>query len=475
MQSRRDQLQAYKFLTRRALAALVVGEPDVPEAPMRRLSLTTITGVMAAVLVVAGFAVFGLIRPGTNVKLSSGTIYIERETGAQFVLLGDGKLHPALNYTSAALAAAGDQGQVTVKTVAASTLAHKQHGAPIGIDGIPQSLPRSKSRLVQAPWTVCSQISQQAVDNDIAKVTVTIGGQAGATALSPDDAVVVSSPGSHLSYLLWHGQRLQIGSSEQNSSDISTALDLGGGQPLIVGNGLLNALPQGTSLVTPTIPGAGQPGLTIGNAQTLVGQLINITDNNSSFVVLNDGVAPVTPLVAKLLATLPLDAGKPLNPVSVRRNVVLGLNKPSSSASGVLKQFAALPNDTPHIADRPSQAGGICVVYRGDTSLTLAVPPGTAPPNISAVTGSAASQQGLADQVDIPAEKAAVVGSDDDSATRFVVAAPGEKFAASTKALAALGYGSVTALKLPAQWLRILPSGPALDTGAIARQVAGGS
>ncbi len=59
-----------------------------------------------------------------------------------------------------------------------------------------------------------------------------------------------------------------------------------------------------------------------------------------------------------------------------------------------------------------------------------------------------------------------MVGSDDNSATRFVVAAPGKKFAASTKALAALGYGSVTALKLPAQWLRILPSGPALDTGA---------
>ncbi len=206
---------------------------------------------------------------------------------------------------------------MTVKTVAASTLAHKQHGAPIGIDGIPQSLPRSKSRLVQAPWTVCSQISQQTVDNDIAKVTVTIGGQAGATALGPDDAVVVSSPGSHLSYLLWHGQRLQIGSSEQNSSDISTALDLGGAQPLTVGNGLLNALPQGTSLVTPTIPGAGQPGLTIGDTRTLVGQLIDIIDNHSSVVVLNDGVAPVTPLVAKLLATLPLDAGKPVNPVSV--------------------------------------------------------------------------------------------------------------------------------------------------------------
>ena len=223
MQSRRDQLQAYKFLTRRALAALVVGEPDVPEAPMRRLSLTTIAGVMVAVLVVAGFAVFGLIRPGTNTKLSNGTVYIERETGAQFVLLGDGMLHPALNYTSAVLAIAGNRGEVAVKTVAASTLAHKPHGATIGIDGLPQSLPRSTSRLVGAPWTVCSQIKQRAIDDDFAKVTVTAGGQGGATALGPDDGVVVSAPGSHLSYLLWQGQRLQIGSSDQDSARIATA------------------------------------------------------------------------------------------------------------------------------------------------------------------------------------------------------------------------------------------------------------
>ena len=466
VQSRRDQLQAYKFLTRRALAALVAGEPDLPEAPMRRLSLTTITGIMVAVLVVAGFAVFGLVRPGTNTKLSSGTIYIERETGAQFVIMGDGKLHPALNYTSAVLAIADSQGQVPVKTVAASTLARKPHGATIGIDGVPQSLPRSKSRLVGSPWTVCSQVVQKAVDTNVAEVTVTVGGQAGSTPLTSDAGVVVSAPGSHQNYLLWHGQRLQLGSSAADSASITTALNLRITQPVIVGNGLLNALPQGTSLATPSIPNAGQPGLSVGGSPSVVGRLIENTDNHSFEVVLDDGVAPVTPVQADLLETLPLVAGRPLSPIPARQATVLGL-KASTSATEVLKQFDGLPVQAPQIPDTPTQAGGVCVVYRENAALALAVPSGTASANGAGVGASPTSDQGIADRVDIPAEKAALVVGDNDSATRFIIAAPGKKFAVSAAALGGLGYAPVTPLKLPAQWLLLLPSGPALDQSAV--------
>ena len=473
MQSRRDQLQAYKFLTRRALAALVVGEPDVPEAPMRRLSLTTITGIMVAVLVVAGFAVFGLIRPGTNTKLSNGTVYIERETGAQFVLLGDGLLHPALNYTSAVLAIAGNQGKVEVKTVAASTLARKPHGATIGIDGLPQSLPRSASRLAGAPWTVCSQIKQRAIDDDFAKVTVTVGDLGGATALGPDDGVVVSAPDSHLSYLLWQGQRLQIGSSDQDSARIATALNLKITQPVIVGNGLLNALPQGPSLRTPSVPDAGEPGLKVADTNTVVGQLVEITDDQSHVVVLKDSVARVTPVEADLLETVALTGGNPISPIKASKAAVLNLPQ-RELPDDLAHQFDKLPTQAPQVGDAATRAGGVCVVYGANSSLTLAVPSGTAPAGGATINGSPQSQQGIADEVDVPAEKAAVVVADNNSATRFIVAAPGKKFAVSAADLGGLGYGSAAPLKLPAQWLLLLPSGPALDRSA-AQRTAGGS
>jgi hypothetical protein len=62
VQNRRDLLQAYRFQARRAIAALVTGQPNVAEPPMRRLTLTTISGVVIAVLVAVGFALFGILR-----------------------------------------------------------------------------------------------------------------------------------------------------------------------------------------------------------------------------------------------------------------------------------------------------------------------------------------------------------------------------------------------------------------------------
>src|SRR5438874_8458277 len=104
MQSRRDQLHAYRFLTRRAVSAVVTGDPDVAESPMRRLSLTTISGVMIAIVVAAGAYVVGLLKPGsTNGWKNPGTIIVERETGARYILDSHGKLVPTLNYPSAVL------------------------------------------------------------------------------------------------------------------------------------------------------------------------------------------------------------------------------------------------------------------------------------------------------------------------------------------------------------------------------------
>lgn len=470
MQSRRDQLQAYRFLTRRALAALVTGEPDMPEPPMRRLTLTTITGIMVAILVAAGFAAYGLIKPGSPSKLSTGTIYIERETGARFVLLGD-QLHPTLNYTSAVLAAiTGDQqGKVDVKTVSASTLAHKPHGPTIGIPGVPDSLPRNTNRLVRSPMSVCSQQVVQQTDNNLAKVTVSVGDSAAATALPSDAAAIVATPHDSHPYLLWHGQRLRI-----TSPTIATALNLQSSQPLVVGTAFLNALPQGPALTTPSIPSAGRPGLSVGNTSTLVGQLVQISDDNSFLLVLSDGVVAVTPVEAALLQTLPL-AGQRRSPVKVSRAIALGLRASSSGADVLRQQFANLPSSgLPQVPDAPAQAGGLCVLFRENAPAVLATPPGNAPSNGTRIDDSAQSKQGLADEVRVPAEKAELAMPDNNSATRFVIAAPGRKFAASNLALNGLGYSSETPVKLPAEVLLLIPSGPALDAQA-ARVPATGS
>ncbi len=63
MPTRRDQLHAYRFEQRRAVAALVTGEPNAREAPLRRLTLATLSGIVIAAVVAAGFAVLGLLNP----------------------------------------------------------------------------------------------------------------------------------------------------------------------------------------------------------------------------------------------------------------------------------------------------------------------------------------------------------------------------------------------------------------------------
>jgi len=46
MQSKRDQVQAHRFLVNRLSAAILQGEPDAPSTPMRRFSLGTFGGAI---------------------------------------------------------------------------------------------------------------------------------------------------------------------------------------------------------------------------------------------------------------------------------------------------------------------------------------------------------------------------------------------------------------------------------------------
>ena len=51
MQSRKDLFQAHRLMTQRASLALLRGEPDIPDQPLRRLNVATFSGVLVAVIV----------------------------------------------------------------------------------------------------------------------------------------------------------------------------------------------------------------------------------------------------------------------------------------------------------------------------------------------------------------------------------------------------------------------------------------
>src|SRR4051794_24486691 len=102
--NRRDQVQAYQFLRRRLVAAFTQGDPNSNERPGRRLTVSALAGTGIAVLALAASGVLGIVRHNSPNDWSSGAkVIVEKETGAEYVLDGDGLLRPVLNYTSALL------------------------------------------------------------------------------------------------------------------------------------------------------------------------------------------------------------------------------------------------------------------------------------------------------------------------------------------------------------------------------------
>src|SRR5579875_2472740 len=82
--TQRDQIQAYQFLRRRLVSALVAADANHPVSPNRRLVLGSILGVAAAVLITAVFGVLGVLNPSSTANWQAGgQVIIEQETGAR--------------------------------------------------------------------------------------------------------------------------------------------------------------------------------------------------------------------------------------------------------------------------------------------------------------------------------------------------------------------------------------------------------
>ncbi|HEU5266009.1 MAG TPA: type VII secretion protein EccB [Jatrophihabitans sp.] len=473
MQTRRDQLQAYRFQNRRALASLVTGEPNVVEPPMRRLTVLTMSGIMIAILIAVGFALVGVFKPAPGDSWKDpGTVIIEEETGARYVIL-DGALHPVVNFTSAVLAAANKQNP-NVVTVSRSDLRHTKRGATIGIARLPDSLPNA-SNLDGYPWTVCSTQQANGSESPQAKVSLDIGSTGSATALGNHAVVVADTKPPRTQYLLVGGTRYAIASPA-----VETALNLTGRPVLEVGTSFLQALPAGSDLRTPTLPdvGAKSHQVQISGQPATIGQIVHTTDTDQYFIVLDDGVEPITnPLWLQLLRSLRGAAGTPVPEVRATFAEVSAQPQSPASWGRLRQQLADLPGELPAFSDDAAQHHGVCAIYRSAGGVpALALPPTANLPSFHApgVTESAEAAQGQADVVAVSPGRAAVVTAGNAHATVFLVAAPGKRFPfPSRDTLGLLGYGEVSPLKIPPRLLMLIPQGPALDTAAARTPTSG--
>lgn len=452
MWSRREQHHAYTFLTRRIVSAVLTGEPETNELPMRRFGVSLFSGVAVALLVVAGFTIYGLLVPGGG-RPQENVIILERETGAIYVYT-DGRLHPVLNWASARLML----GQVPVRTMAQASLRDVPRGRSVGIPGAPDSLP-DKSSLVGLPWSVCS--APRSPDS-VEFATHVLPGQvpAGGRRFADDEGLLVRS--GEQRFLIWQDRRLWI-----REDAVLVALDWAGVPPVPVTTAFLDAIPAGPDLAPLELAGAGAatPHTVAGQPGT-VGQLYRIASTGRHYVMVADGVVPVGELTARLwhdraviqtseaeISRLLVDAS--VEPEGLPRTVprAYGAEGPLAvacaaygSAAGAdpalqITAYAAAPEELTAIDPW---------LYRGSGADRVAVPGGR---GALAVTRTPEGS---------PAPGAVFLITDEG--LRYPLAADDEQTGVSTAAvLASLGFEGVQPVAVPAAILDLIPLGPVLD------------
>jgi type VII secretion protein EccB len=451
MQSRRDLFQAHRLMTQRAALALLRGEPDIPDQPLRRLNVATFSGILVAVIVTVLFLIWGLLgHGGSSLQDQPGTLIIDKQTGQPYVFCQHGEVCPVVNYASARLAL--QSSAVTQQTVNQAALAGFTRGPLIGIPGLPQPLPEA-SLLIRQPWSVCTQTTVGLAG--IRTTTALAGGiRTGGSTLRGSALLVTQAPGQD--WVVWDARRMLI------QPDMLSALSTSQ-QPAQVPSVWLDALPQGPDFAPPAIPGRDTPVTGPDGRPAQVGQVYKVTvaTGTQYYVLLAGGLAQITQTQETLLTFVPGAA----QAITLTPSQVTGHRATSNLAAG------GLPASMPAIA-APSPSAPLCVVYAGvGRTLTRQVETGGLMPSGGTPTGNRAD----VDQVALPPGAGALVGVAPGHTISYFLVTDGRRYAlASTEVASMLGYDLSQAVQLPAGVVHLIPPGPPLDPAQAVRPVPSG-
>ncbi|MFC4015656.1 type VII secretion protein EccB [Nonomuraea purpurea] len=469
MQTKKDLYQAHRLMQQRLGMALLQAEPDVPESPMRRQNVATFGGILIGVLVVAVFGIWGLVRPGNATKLTDpGQLLVEEESGAKFIYSEQQRrLLPVANYTSARLAL--DAGEIKTRNVTAASLADYPRGPLIGISGAPDSLP-VKEKLVKAPWSVCIVEGPDNVGGRKPYTTLVGGTDVGGRPVG-GDAMVVSD--GQASWVIWNDRRMRT--NEHGVRALNA-------QPRKVPAAWLNALPVGHEFKAPWVADRGKKVKAKGKVTAVIGQVFTVSAMPGTparwYVLLNDGLAPISAVQARLLLedpnskkaygnqpvqAKPIDAAS-ANAAPSRQNVM------DTTLPSAMPKVISVPGSTPLCSVYPNTATG-SVVTKVTVGSKIAIP-----------TPSNSAIQGRFDQVLLPPGSAVVAGLLPGEgqlaaapASLSLISDQGVRFPVpSADVLGKFGYDAADVAPVPAAIMQAIPQGPALDPKAALAPLAVG-
>ncbi|SDT09987.1 type VII secretion protein EccB [Actinoplanes derwentensis] len=329
MQTQRDHVHAQTFMVGRISSALVEGDPTAAQIPGQRLQTGLAVGTLLAVLLVAGFAVYGWIVPGgSTVYKQTGAILVEKETGNRYVYL-DGALHPTPDLASALLIQNGGQ----IKLISRDSLKGVPRSYAVGVPGAPARVPEPEA-LVAGPWLAC--LPDSAVP----------GAKSSGVGLNLEPAV----PAEHLpagSFTVVRGRgRVHYLVTQYLKYKIAdeaalVALGAAASGPPAAPAVWLGTLGDGPDLGPAVIPGAGKNGPEVGGERHQVGTLFR--QGGQLFVLRTDGLAPMS-RTEFLIA----DAADEAAPVELDPSALVGAERSAdNSLLDRLPDLAALKPVTP--------------------------------------------------------------------------------------------------------------------------------
>ena len=280
----RLQISGHRFLLRRMTHALVRGDVQMSDDPMRAQALSLITGTVLAVIGIAAAAVLAFLQP--RGALGEASIVMVRDTGALYVRI-DQTLHPVMNLASARLVTgSSDKPQL----VSGSAVAGAQRGAMLGIPGAPDEIATPLTH-AESGWTVC--------DDESSTTTVVVGPADELPAARGSILVSAAGEGAAATYLLFDGRRAKV---DLRNPAVVRALSLDGVAPRPLSRTVLNILPEAPEIAAPNIRDAGAPGPAPLRG-VRVGTVVRVPQADSAelYVVLAGGVQRVGVVAADLI------------------------------------------------------------------------------------------------------------------------------------------------------------------------------
>lgn len=490
MASRREQLEAYTFARRRMVAGFLQPEPgggaeEKAPKPFRAL----LPGIVIGALILTGFGVYGLVRPGVPPGWKNkGSLIVGRDSASRYVYI-DGRLHPVLNIASGRLLL--DPGKFKVNLVPEKVINKEVRGAPLGIPTAPDRLPTANEVKKPKSWTVCERPALTP-DNklDLAAApqrSLFLGVEPQFGQLMGDQAIYVSQHGVEPdseegtgTFVVQDGRKYPI-----RNTRVRNALGLVDVQPQPVSREWLDTLEPGTPIDFPQVEGYGtRTTASVPEPYRTVGTVLHADDSDQYYLVTKNGVAPVNRFTATLLWNRP-DArdmvykGRQQTafPVTVSE---LGDTIQAGALWGADK---AWPEQIPYAVNRPEAPVGegrttLCNTYTGSysggvpqtrqsawTALPRELVPGTgdvyvepgAGALIREVTGGADDRSGLVFLVTDSGLRYHIVN---DPPSGGGTTPPGEDSEAKIR----LGYKGVEPTPVPRTWTTFMNIGVRLST-----------